>query len=86
MKDFLLEAKYIAKFYRRLGFIECEKGNYQIASACYLYSRNFEEHPSVSQELAYIVSLGGTVPASANSMDLLKIAEVPVIEKKERTL
>ncbi len=59
MKDYLVKEKSIAKFYRRMGFIEIENGNYKVAASCYQYSLKFENHPSVMQELMYIKSKGG---------------------------
>ena len=43
MKDFLIEEKCIARFYRRMGYIEIKEENYKVAAACYQYSRKFHE-------------------------------------------
>ncbi len=81
MKDFLIEEKNIARFYRRMGFIEIEKGNYKVAAACYQYSQKFENHPSVAQELMYIKSKGGFGVASGNPEKVLSAAGLPILTK-----
>ena len=81
MKDFLIEEKSIARFYRRMGYIEIEKGNYKVAAACYQYSQKFENHPSVVQELMYIKAKGGFGVASGNPEKVLSSAGLPVLTK-----
>ena len=81
MKDFLIEEKNIARFYRRMGYIEIEKGNYKVAAACYQYSQKFENHPSVVQELMYIKAKGGFGVASGNPEKVLSSAGLPVLTK-----
>ena len=67
MKPYLFEVENIARFYRRLGFIETEEGNYDCALAAYAYSLNFKNHPSVKSEMEYIrlVSRMGGLKASS---------------------
>ena len=79
MKDFLIEEKNIARFYRRMGYIE--KGNYKGAAARYQYSQKFENHPSVVQELMYIKAKGGFGVASGNPEKVLSSAGLPVLTK-----
>ena len=81
MKDFLVEEKSIARFYRRMGYIETERGNYKLAAACYIYSRAFENHPSIAQELKYIQSTSGFNPFTVNPLKVMADAGVPVIIK-----
>ncbi len=81
MKDFLIEEKNIARFYRRMGYIEIEKGNYKIATASYQYSQKFENHPSVVRELMYIKSKGGFGIALENPEKVLTSAGLPVLAK-----
>ena len=79
MKDFLIEEKCIARFYRRMGYIEIEEENYKVAAACYQYSRKFEAHPSVAQELMYyIMSKAGKGVASNNPEKILSRANLPL--------
>ena len=79
MKDYLLEDKKIARFYRRMGYIETEKGNYKVASACYQYSRKFENHPSIDQELAYIRSKSLFGINKGDPVKVLEGARIPVL-------
>lgn len=81
MKDYLVEDQSIAKFYRRMGFIEVERGNYKVAASCYQYSLKFENHPSVIQELMYIKSKGGFGVASGDSEKVLSKTGIPVLTK-----
>ena len=57
MKTYLIEEENIARFYRRLGFIETEEGNYDCALAAYAYSLNFKNHPSVKNEMEYFLMM-----------------------------
>lgn len=82
MKDFLIEEKCIARFYRRMGYIEIEEENYKVAAACYQYSRKFEAHPSVAQELMYIMSKAGKGVASNNPEKILSRANLPLLSTK----
>lgn len=79
MKDFIIEDESIARFYRRMGFIEIERENYEVAAACYNYSKKYENHPSVSQELLYIRSRGGVRAISSNPISVLKKTDIPII-------
>ena len=81
MKDYLIEEKNIARFYRRMGYIEIEKGNYKVAAACYQYSQKFENHPSVVQELMYIKSKGGFGVATGKPENILSSAGLPLLKK-----
>ena len=82
MKDFLIEEKSIARFYRRMGYIEIEKENYKVAAACYQYSRKFEANTLVAQELMYIVSKAGKGVASKNPEKVLSKAKLPLLTTK----
>lgn len=81
MKDFLIEEKNIARFYRRIGYIEIEKRNYKVAAACYQYSQKFENHPSVAQELMYIKSIGGFNMITASPEKVISSAGLPLLTK-----
>lgn len=56
---YLTEPEHIARFYRRIGYLAAEAKSYLPGAACYQWSRKFEEHPSVEQELQYIRDLRG---------------------------
>ena len=81
MKDYLIEEKSIARFYRRMGFIEIENNNFKVAASCYQYSLKFENHPSVMQELMYIKSKGGFDATSGDPEKILTKAGIPVLTK-----
>ncbi len=75
----LFDEKQMAKFYRRFGFIKIEQGDLRTAAACYQYSRKFENHPSIQQEMAYIKSKGGpTIPLN-NPERILRDAGIPIL-------
>lgn len=84
MRNFLLDNPNIARFYRRLGYIEIEKKNYQAAAACYQYSRQFENHPSIPQELEYIKHFGGAGALAGNPETVLKSNGIPIITSIEK--
>ncbi len=85
MSTYLLDAKSIAKFYRRMGYIEIENGNNLAAIACYIYSRNFENHPSIEQELQYISAKVG-INIRGNMDNPSKILEkygIPILVERK---
>ncbi len=75
----LFDEKQMAKFYRRFGFIKIEQGDLRTAAACYQYSRKYENHPSIQQELAYIKSKGGSIIPSSNPERILRDAGIPIL-------
>jgi hypothetical protein len=84
MKAYLIEEENIARFYRRLGFIATEEGNYDCALAAYTYSLNFKNHPAVKNEIDYIrhVSRMGGLKASSvakNAVSILSKNGLPVL-------
>lgn len=86
MKDYLIDGKNIARFYRRLGFITTEEGSYDCALAAYAYSLNFEKHPLVKNEMSYILhtSRMSTTRASDiinNAESILKKSGLPVLKE-----
>ena len=82
MKDFLVEDKSIARFYRRMGYIETETKNYTLAITCYSYSLHFEIHPSVTQELIYITSQGGELVVPTEQEKTLSSAGIPILKSQ----
>jgi len=83
MKDFMATESLIARYYRRLGFVEIELGNYKTAAACYQYSQKFENHPSIAQELMYIISKAGKGVVSKIPEAVLEKSDLPVLIAKK---
>ena len=79
MKDYLMEDSHKAKFYRRIGYIAIEEGSYKEAYACYQYSLNYENHPSVSQEMQYIASKAGSSVKKVSAESTLDAYNIPRI-------
>lgn len=79
MKEYLFDNAQKARFYRRLGYIAVEEGSFKEAYACYQYSLNFENHPSVIQEIQYIESKAGASVKGISVEDVLNTNNVPVI-------
>lgn len=84
MSAYLLDPKHIARFYRRMGYIEIENCNYLVAVACYIYSRSFEDHPTIEQELQYIYQeVGVHVNGVLNDpTTILKKYGIPVLKER----
>ncbi len=78
MKPMLVNRSSIARFYRRYGFIETERAHYKEATACYMYSAKFENHPSVIQELLYIQQASGK-KIKGDPEKILKKSGIPLI-------
>ncbi len=53
----LQEDTYIAQWFRRLGFIAVEEGDYQRACALYVCSLNYEDSDNAKRELIYIMNV-----------------------------
>lgn len=84
MSAYLLDAKHIAKFYRRIGYIEIERGNNLAAAACYVYSGNFEKHPSIEKELQYIEKKTGvSVKSDMDATKILEKYEIPILVERK---
>lgn len=79
MKNFLYDNSLKAKFYRRVGYIAIEEGSYKEAYACYQYSLKYENHPSVPQEIQYIVSKVGMSVKRIDVEDTLAKNNVPIV-------
>ena len=79
MTDFLTKKGQIAKFYRRLGYIETERHNYKLALACYLHSRKFEDSPIVMREVMYIISESNCKLEQIDAIQELERSYIPVI-------
>ena len=56
-----------------------EEGLYREAYACYLYSLNYENHPTVAQELAYIESMVRTSLRQTDATAVLQAGHIPVL-------
>lgn len=77
----LLYNEDIARFYRRVGYINIELKNYDCAVACYLYSGKFENHPSIQQEIMYITQQLSEMPQVNNPEEVLKDNNIIIISK-----
>ena len=79
MKDFLVDNEEKARFYRRVGYIAIEEGSYKEAYACYQHSLNFENHPSVFQEMQYIESKAGRLVKRVEAEATLIEHRIPLL-------
>lgn len=79
MKYYLLEDSQKARFYRKIGYIAIEEGSYKEAYACYKYSLNYENHPSVSQEMQYIESKAGSTIRKVSAESTLTAHNIPLL-------
>ena len=79
MKEYLVAATYKARFYRRLGFIAIEEKDYKTAYCCYKYSLNYENHPSVPQEIAYIKANSNSNFLFVSVKSVLKNKFIPLL-------
>ena len=77
----LLYNEDIARFYRRVGYINIELKNYDCAVACYLYSIKFENHPSILQEIMYITQQLSEMSQVNNPEEVLKDNNIIIINK-----
>lgn len=84
MKDYLIKDSDIAKFYRRLGFIECEKSNFQCAIACYFYSQKFENSPIIFNEILYIINKIDEHVDVTNPIAILERHNIPIFKEPLR--
>ena len=80
MQEYLIENKNAARFYRRLGFIATEQGDYRLAVACLLLSQKYEETDYVKNELRYIASVTGRMMRVPNPKAVVKAAGLPILE------
>ena len=58
MQRYMVTNYDVAHFYRKWGYILCEKKNWKAAAACYNYSLQFDSNPNAVMELAYIKQQG----------------------------
>ena len=82
MREFLFNNEDIARFYRRLGYIETETGNYELANACYRHSLKYAEHESVERELRYLKAVHGFDTSKEVPALVLKNNGIPIIPRK----
>ncbi len=80
MQEYLIEATNAARFYRRMGFIATEQGDYRLAVACFLLSLKYEKSDYVKSELMYITSVTGKIIKVSNPKAVVKAAGLPVLE------
>lgn len=80
MQEYLIEASYVARFYRRMSFIAVEQRNYRLAVACLLFSMTYEKTPYVAQELMYIQSINGHPIKVSNPQKDIQSAGIPILK------
>ncbi len=81
MQDYLVEPHYIARFYRRLGFIASEQRKLRLAAACLQFSLEYEEKKAyVRNELRYLAWLAGKPVRVSDPEKVIRIAGLPVLE------
>ena len=79
MTEYLVEAQHIARFYRRMGFIATETGDYKLAIACYLFSRSFEKSDVATAELLYLRKVAKDIREIGDPEAILRKAGVPIL-------
>lgn len=85
MANYLYDPVKIARLYRRIGFIATEEENYLCAAASFMYSKRFEDHVSVNEELLYIQSKGGFEIrlSEKDIITLLQANNIPILGEYE---
>lgn len=81
MREYLVEAKDIARFYRRMGYIAIEQKDFRLAAACLIYSMKFEKSDYVAQELMYIHSITGGIKSIGDPEKVIHSAKIPILQK-----
>ena len=82
MKDMLTTNNYIARFYRRLGFICVEEEDYETAYACFVESGKYEKTQQAEQEIKYISSKA-TINKSIDVKKILEQNNIPLFLSKD---
>ena len=80
MKDYLCTKREIARFYRRMGYIQTELKNYKVAVACYKHSLTFENIYTVEQEIKYIKMQGGSTILLGKPEKYIEQAGIPLLK------
>lgn len=83
-KDILTSDTFIARFYRRLGYIFTEEGNYELSYACFKKSQNFENATQTEKEIDYILTKT-TINQKQNINVLLQQNNIPLFNKLNKT-
>lgn len=79
MKDYLYKAEDIAKFYRRIGYIEAERRNYRAAEACVLYSIKYQDIDSAYSELEFLRTKNRQPITPSEIEKVIKDFSIPLI-------
>lgn len=79
MQEYLVEAKNIARFYRRMGYIAIEQKDYRLATACFIFSMRYEKSNLVADELMYIHSITGGIEPIGNPEEYLRSSGIPIL-------
>ncbi len=86
MQEYLVEAKNIARFYRRMGYIAIEQKDYRLAAACLIFSMNYEKSSLVADELMYIHSITGGIEPVGDLEAFLRSERVPILKEFDALL
>lgn len=79
MQEYLVEAKNIARFYRRMGYIAIEQKDYRLAAAYFIFSMRYEKSNLVADELMYIHSITGGIEPIGNPEEYLRSSGIPIL-------
>lgn len=81
MKDYIYSGLLAGRYYRKLGYICAEEGNLNLAYACAVRSKIYDDS-SETRELLEYVKGKGPVDESAANVALLEANNIPLIPAK----
>ncbi len=84
LQPYLVEKPYIARFYRRLGYIAIEQKEYRLAAACFLFSLDFEKSKLAAEELLYIHSAAGELEPVEDLESFIQASGIPVLKADDQ--
>lgn len=81
MSKYITNKSDIADFYRKLGYIACEKKNWEFATACYRYSMIFESESDAVMALNNIQHQGYSTEINLSKIEeILTKSGIPIIK------
>ena len=84
MRRYMATDYDIAHFYRKWGYILCEKKKWKAAAACYKYSLKFENSSNALMELAYIEQQGHSSKINSEMVeDIIIDNNIPLIKAED---
>ena len=80
--------KDVARYYRRLGYISTEEKQYDLALACFMYSKIFEQSKVADNEIKYLSTIHYNPDMEADPYELFKKNDIKVFRQdmKEWTI